>query len=187
MLLRPISALNFTDTLGFLVNFPDTLGFLGEKRQGELVVRVGDIHEIVANFSENDERASNSTLPYIQTGGMDGTKGLYMAETKPASLAKAFWLYGVGCLWFLYWASIQVLLNPLNPYLRVPLPVEFWYLKQGLLLAVCLYSAYRVIRLIAEAGKTFEGNRLWVKAAVAVVTLSTIFVTTGIVGFGSIP
>ncbi len=78
MLLRPISALNF----------PDTLGFLGEKRQGELVVRAGDIHEIVANFSENDERACTSTLPYIQAGGMEGRKGLYMAETKPASLVK---------------------------------------------------------------------------------------------------
>ena len=76
MLLRPISALNFTDTLGFLVNFPDTLGFLGEKRQGELVVRAGDIHEIVANFSENDERASTSTLPYIQDNEMDGSKEL---------------------------------------------------------------------------------------------------------------
>ena len=83
MLLRPISALNFTDTLGFLVNFPDTLGFLGEKRQGKLVVRAGYIHEIVANFSENDERASTSTLPYIEAGGIDGTKRLYMAETKP--------------------------------------------------------------------------------------------------------
>jgi hypothetical protein len=129
MLLRPISALNFTDTLGFLANFPDTLGFLGEKRQGELVVRAGDIHEIVANFSKNDERASTSTLPYIQADGMDGRKKLCMPATKPISLAKAFWLYGVGCLWFLYWASIQVLLNPLNPYLRVSLPVEFRYLQ----------------------------------------------------------
>ena len=40
---------------------------------------------------------------------------------------------------------------------------------------MCGYSAFRVIRLITEAGRTFEGNRLWVKAAVAVVTLATIY------------
>ena len=52
--------------------------------------------------------------------------------------------------------------------------IGFLYLKIGLVVGVCGYSAYRVIRLITEAGRTFEGNRLWVKTAVAVVTLATI-------------
>ena len=42
-------------------------------------------------------------------------------------------------------------------------------------MAVCGYSAFRVIRLITEAGRTFEDNPLWVKAAVAVVTLATLY------------
>ena len=172
MPLRPISALNFTDTLGFLVNFTDTLGFLGEKRQGELVVRAGYIHEIVANFPKNDERASTSTLPYIQAGGMDGRKGLYMAETKPASLAKTFWLYGVGYLSILYLASIQVVYTPIGWTLGVPLPIDFLLLKVALIVAVCGYSAYRVIRLIKKSGKTFEGNKIWVKAAIAMIVLA---------------
>jgi len=175
MLLRSLSALNFPDTLGFLVNFPDTLGFLGEKRQGELVVRAGYIHEIVANFSKNDERASTSTLPYIQAGGMDGWKGLYMAATKPASLAKTFWLYGVGYLSILYLASFLAVYTPIGRTLGVPLHIGFLYLKVGLVVAVCGYSAYRVIGRITEAGRIFEGNRLWVKAAVAVVTLATLY------------
>jgi hypothetical protein len=36
-----------------------------------------------------------------------------MAETKPASLAKTFWLYGVGYLSILYLASIQVVYTPI--------------------------------------------------------------------------
>ena len=53
--------------------------------------------------------------------------------------------------------------------------IGFLYLKVGLVVAVCGYSAYRVLSLITEAGRTFEGNRSWEKAAVAVVTLATIY------------
>ena len=42
-------------------------------------------------------------------------------------------------------------------------------------MAVCGYSAYRVMRMIAKAGRTFKGNKIWVKAAVAVVALATIY------------
>ncbi len=53
--------------------------------------------------------------------------------------------------------------------------IGFLYLKVGLVVAVCGYGAYRVIRLIVEASKAFQGNKLWVKAAVAVVALATIY------------
>lgn len=57
----------------------------------------------------------------------------------------------------------------------MPMHIGFLYLKIALVVAVCGYGAYRVIRLITEASKTFQGNKLWVKAAVAVVTLATIY------------
>ena len=106
---------------------------------------------------------------------MDGRKGLYMAEIKPASLAKTFWLYGVGYLSILYLASFLAVYTPIGRTLGVPLHIGFLYLKVGLVVALCGYSAYRVIGLITEAGRIFEGNRLWVKAAVAVVTLATLY------------
>ena len=106
---------------------------------------------------------------------MDGRKGLYMAETKPASLARTFWLYGVGYLSILYLTSFLAVYTPIGRTLGVPLHICFLYLKVGLVVAVCGYSAYRVIGRITEAGRIFEGNRLWVKAAVAVVTLATIY------------
>ena len=156
----------------FILKFAGTLCFLGEKRQGELVVRAVFIHGIVVNFLKNDERASSRTLPYIQGDGLDGSKELYMAETKPASLAKTFWLYGVGYLSILYLASIQVVYTPIGWTLGVPLPIDFLLLKVALIVAVCGYSAYRVIRLIKKSGKTFEGNKIWVKAAIAMIVLA---------------
>ena len=98
-----------------------------------------------------------------------------MAETKPISLAKAFWPYGVGYLSILYLASFLAVYTPIGRPLGMPLHIGFLYLKVGLVVAVCGYSAYRVIRLITEANRTFKGNRLWVRAAVAVVTLATLY------------
>ena len=106
---------------------------------------------------------------------MDESKGLYMAETKPASLAKAFWLYGVGYLSILYLASFLAVYTPIGRTLGVPMHIGFLYLKIALVMAVCGYSAYRVIRMIAKAGRAFEGNKIWVRAAVAVVALATIY------------
>jgi hypothetical protein len=106
---------------------------------------------------------------------MDGRKRLYMAETKRASLAKTFWLYGLGYLSALYLVSFLAVYTPIGRTLGVPMHIGFLYLKVGLVVAVCGYSAYRVISLLTEAGRTFEGNRLWVKAAVAIVTLTTIY------------
>ena len=58
--------------------------------------------------------------------------------------------------------------------------IGFLYLKIGLVVAVCVYGAYRVIRLIKKAGKTFEGNKLWVKVAIAMIVLaaSTLLIIT---------
>jgi hypothetical protein len=98
-----------------------------------------------------------------------------MAETRPISLAKAFWLYGVGYLSILYLTSFLAVYTPIGRTLGVSLHIGFLYLKIALVVAVCGYSAYRVIRLITEAGRAFQGNKLWVKAAVAVVALATIF------------
>jgi len=98
-----------------------------------------------------------------------------MVETRPISLAKAFWLYGAGYLSILYLASFLAVYTPIGRTLGVPMHIGFLYLKIALVVAVCGYGAYRVIRLITEASKTFQGNKLWVKAAVAVVTLATIY------------
>ena len=98
-----------------------------------------------------------------------------MVGTKPASLTKTFCLYGIGYLSILYLASFLAVYTPIGRTLGVPLHIGFLYLKVGLVVAVCLYTAYRVIRLIVEAGRASQGNKLWVKAAVAVVALATIF------------
>ena len=91
------------------------------------------------------------------------------------SLKKAFWFYGVGYLSTLYLIGFLAVYTPIGRALGVPMHIGFLYLKIGLIVSVCGYSAYRVIRLIKEAGRTFEGNKLWAKAALAVVTLATIF------------
>ena len=54
---------------------------------------------------------------------MDRSKELYMAGTKPASLTKAFWLYGVGYLSILYLASFLAIYTPIGRILGVPLHI----------------------------------------------------------------
>ena len=97
-----------------------------------------------------------------------------MGETKPISLEKAFWLYGVGCLSALYLVSSLALFTPIGMTLGVPLHIGFLYLKIALFVAVCGYGAYRVIRLIVKAGRASQGSKLWVITAVAAVTFATI-------------
>ena len=96
-------------------------------------------------------------------------------EIKPVSLSKAFWLYGIGYLSILYLCAFIAVYTPIGWTLGIPLHISFLYLKIALVMAVCGYSAYRVIRMIAKAGRAFEGNKIWVKAAVAVVALATIY------------
>ena len=106
---------------------------------------------------------------------MDRSKGLHMVKTKPISLEKAFWFYGVGYLSILYGAGFVAVYTPIGWTLGIPLHISFLYLKIALVMTVCGYSAYRVMRMIAKAGRTFKGNKIWVKAAVAVVALATIY------------
>ena len=106
---------------------------------------------------------------------MDGSKELHMEESKPISLEKAFWFYGVGYLSILYGAGFIAVYTPIGWTLGIPLHISFLYLKIALVMAVCGYSAYRVMRMIAKAGRAFEGNKIWVKAAVGVVALATIY------------
>ena len=76
---------------------------------------------------------------------MDGRKGLYMAETKPASLARTFWLYGVGYLSILYLTSFLAVYTPIGRTLGVPmhrLPVLKSRLGRGRVWLQCL-SGYR--------------------------------------------
>ena len=110
-----------------------------------------------------------------------------MGETKPLSLVKAFWLYGILHLSVLYITSLIVLILPIGSYvLSLFLPGEtlislyhgslylsFLYLKTLLVVTICLYGVYRVIRLIKKAGRTFGGNKLWFKGAIAVIVLAT--------------
>ena len=105
---------------------------------------------------------------------MDGSKELHMVKTKPISLEKAFWLYGVGCLSALYLVSSLALFTPIGITLGVPLHIGFLYLKIALFVAVCGYGAYRIIRLIVKAGRASQGSKLWVITAVAAVTFATI-------------
>ena len=105
---------------------------------------------------------------------MDGSKELYMGKTKPISLEKAFWFYGVGCLSALYLVSSLALFTPIGMTLGVPLHIGFLYLKIALFVAVCGYGAYRVIRLIVKAGRASQGSKLWVITAVAAVTFAII-------------
>ena len=110
-----------------------------------------------------------------------------MGETKPLSLVKAFWLYGIVYLSILYSTALIVLCLPIGSYVlslflpgetlislyHSPLYLGFLYLKILLVVTVCLCGVYRVIRLIKKAGRTCEGNKLWVKAAIAMIVLAT--------------
>ena len=110
-----------------------------------------------------------------------------MGETKPLSLAKAFWLYGIVYLSILYSTALIVLFLPIGSYVlslflpdetlislyRGSLYLSFLYLKILFVVTVCLCGVYRVIRLIKKADRTCEGNKLWVKAAIAMIVLAT--------------
>ena len=106
---------------------------------------------------------------------MNGSKGLYMAETKPISLKRAFWLYGVGYLSIFYLVSLLALCTPID-WSRPPQPMEGGplYLRIALFVAVCGYGGYRAIRLILKAGRASQGSKLWVITAVAAVTFAII-------------
>ena len=97
-----------------------------------------------------------------------------MVKTKPISLKKAFWLYGIGYLPALYLVSSLALFTPIGMTLGVPLHIGFLYLKIALFVAVCGYGAYRVIRLIIKAGRVSQGSKPWVIPAVAAVIFATI-------------
>ena len=110
-----------------------------------------------------------------------------MGETKPLSLVKAFWLYGIVYLSILYSTALIVLFLPIGSYVlslflpgetlislyHSPLYLSFLYLKILLVVTVCLCGVYRVIRLIKKADRTFGGNKLWFKAAIAAIVLAT--------------
>ena len=106
---------------------------------------------------------------------MNGSKGLYMAETKPISLKRAFWLYGIGYLSILYLVSFLALCTPIDlSYPPQPMEGGPLYLRIALFVTVCGYGGYRAIRLILKAGTASQGSKLWVITAVAAVTFATI-------------
>ena len=81
------------------------------------------------------------------------------------TLRKAFWFYGVCFLACLYFAAFIAVYTPWGKEFGIALPPAFLPVKIGLVTVACVWFIFRVYRVIAVAGNSYEGPRINVIAA----------------------
>ena len=90
------------------------------------------------------------------------------------SFPKAFWLYGVGFLSSLYLAAFVLVYTPWGRTLGIVVPVEFLYIKIGLVIVGCLWITSRIYKVISLAAETYDGPPLLVRIAKAFIIGTTV-------------
>ena len=86
------------------------------------------------------------------------TKNVMLFEQLPP-LNKAFWVYGVGYLSALYAGASLVLIAPLEFALGLPKGSGFNYFRSAIVILLCGYGTFKVIRLIVAIGQHTEPRR----------------------------
>ena len=74
-------------------------------------------------------------------------------------LQKAFWVYGVAYLSVLYIGAFLILIAPLELALGLPRGSGFNYFRLAVIVLLCGYGTFKVIRLIVAIGQHTEPRR----------------------------